>query len=157
MVTIVTTREELAKAVGEARAFGGAYIVEEYIPGSETTAAIMDGEELPLVEIRPKEGFYDYRNKYQAGSCEYIVPAGLDRTTADAIARSARDAYRAIGCRGYARVDFRVSKAGQHFFLEVNTLPGLTASSLFPKSVGAVGIVYNDMIEKILRLATDNL
>ena len=156
-VTIVTTREELADAIEEARLFGGAYLVEEYIAGSEVTAAVMDGEELPLVEIRPKEGFYDYRNKYQAGSCDYIVPAELDRAHSDAIARSARAAYRAIGCRGYARVDFRVSQAGRHYFLEVNTLPGLTASSLFPKAVGAVGIAYTDMIDRILKLATENL
>lgn len=152
-VTIVTTRGELAEAVRRAKAFGGPYLIETFVPGKEITAAVMDGAQLPLLEIRPKEGFYDYRNKYQAGSCEYLVPAPLDDELTAAVLSSAQASYGALGCRGYARVDFRLSPEGEHVFLEANTLPGLTGSSLFPKAARGGGIDYPELIDRILRLA----
>lgn len=152
-VRIVTSRSELGEAIENAATYGAKYLVEEYIAGREVTAAILDQEELPLLEIRPKKGFYDYRNKYQPGSCDYLVPAPLDRKTSDEIARSAREVYRALDCRGYARVDFRLSDTGRHYLLEVNTLPGLTATSLVPKAAKAVGIEYTKLVSRILDLA----
>ncbi|MBP2680819.1 MAG: ddl [Candidatus Krumholzibacteriota bacterium] len=152
-VTIVRTVEELASAIEEATSYGGPYLIEEYIEGTEVTASMLDGVELPLIEIRPKAGFYDYRNKYTSGACEYIVPAPVDEKVADAVARSARDAYRSLGCGGYARVDFRVKPQGDHYFLEVNTLPGMTSTSLVPKAAGAVGIGFPELVDRILRLA----
>lgn len=152
-VTIVRSAGELAGAIAEAEEFGGSYLIEEYIEGTEITASMLDGVELPLIEIRPKSGFYDYRNKYTSGACEYIVPARLGETAADAIARSARAAYHALGCRGYSRVDFRLTPTGDHYFLEVNTLPGMTSNSLVPKAARAVGIEFTDLVDRILRLA----
>jgi D-alanine-D-alanine ligase len=152
-VTIVRTVEELASAIEEAKSYGGPYLIEEYIDGTEVTASMLDGVELPLIEIRPKAGFYDYKNKYTSGACEYIVPAPVDERIADAVARSARDAYESLGCRGYARVDFRLKPQGDHYFLEVNTLPGMTSTSLVPKAAGAVGIGFPELVDRILRLA----
>ncbi len=152
-VTVVPDRESLAGAIERAKTFGGPYMIESFVPGREITAAVMDHNNLPLLEIRPRQGFYNYENKYQPGSCEYLVPAPLDAATTDAVSRSALAAYRALGCRGYARVDFRLTDDGQHFFLEANTLPGLTANSLFPKAAKAAGIEFPELVDNILRLA----
>lgn len=153
-VTVVQSRGHLAEAIKRAKECGGPYLVESFIPGKEITAAVMDFNELPLLEIQPKLGFYDYKNKYQSGSCDYLVPAPLDEKTTSAITKSALASYRALGLKGYARIDFRVHENGQHYFLEANTLPGLTANSLFPKAARAAGISYNETISSILRLAT---
>jgi D-alanine-D-alanine ligase len=152
-VTIVYTRDQLADAIEAARSFGGPYLIEEFIEGTEVTAAVVDGTELPLLEIRPKKGFYDYANKYTSGACEYLVPAPFDEHVADAIARSARTAYHALGCTGYSRVDFRLTPEGDHYFLEVNTLPGMTSNSLVPKAARAVGIEFPELVDRILQLA----
>jgi len=154
-VTIVRTPEDLAAAIEEAQRFEGSYLIEEYIEGSEMTASMLDGADLPLIEIRPKAGFYDYKNKYTSGACEYIVPAPLPEGVADAIARSARTAYHALGCRGYSRVDFRLKPSGEHFFLEVNTLPGMTSKSLVPKAARAAGIEFTELVERIVQLALE--
>ncbi len=152
-VTIVHTAEDLAGAIAEAESYGGSYLIEEYIEGTEVTASMLDGVDLPIIEIRPRAGFYDYKNKYTSGACEYLVPAPVDEKVADAIARSARAAYHALGCRGYARVDFRLRPPGDHFFLEVNTLPGMTSNSLVPKAARAVGIEFTELVDRILHLA----
>lgn len=152
-VTIVNDRAELAGAIELAKNFGGAYMIEKFIPGREITASMLDGAELPLIEIRPKDGFYDYKNKYQKGACEYIVPADIKPFTTEAIATSAKRVYDALGCSGYARIDFRVSLDSYHFFLEANTLPGMTSNSLVPKAAKAAGIDFAELIDRILRLA----
>jgi D-alanine-D-alanine ligase len=152
-VTVVHTPGELAAAIRDAASFGGPYLIEEFIEGRELTASMLDGVELPLIEIQPKKGFYDYKNKYTKGACEYIVPAPIDEKVADAVARSASAAYRALGCRGYSRVDFRLTPLGKHCFLEVNTLPGMTSNSLVPKAARAVGIEFPELIDRILHLA----
>jgi len=114
---------------------------------------MLDGVELPLIEIRPKTGFYDYKNKYTKGACEYLVPAPVSDKIAAAVARSASAAYRALGCRGYSRVDFRLTPSGDHYFLEVNTLPGMTSQSLVPKAAKAMGIEFPELVDRILHLA----
>jgi D-alanine-D-alanine ligase len=152
-VTIVRTVEDLAAAISEAESYGGPYLIEEFVEGTEVTASVLDGVELPIIEICPKSGFYDYKNKYTSGACEYLVPAPLDEKVADAVARSAQTAYHALGCRGYSRVDFRLTPTGDHFFLEVNTLPGMTANSLVPKAARVVGIEFTELVDRILRLA----
>ncbi|MFH1754998.1 MAG: D-alanine--D-alanine ligase, partial [Candidatus Latescibacterota bacterium] len=138
-VSIVTEAGELAKALSVAAALDRALIIERFIDGSELTASILGNEVLPLIEIRPKAGFYDYRNKYTSGASDYLVPAPLDEKTTEAVKSSAMQAYRAHGCRAYARVDFRLAKGGEHYYLEVNTLPGMTANSLVPKAAAAAG------------------
>jgi D-alanine-D-alanine ligase len=152
-VSIVRSREELGEAIRRVKRFPGPYLVESFIEGKEITASMLDHCDLPLIEIRPKAGFFDYHNKYQDGACEYLVPAPLDREATDAISASARAAYRALGCRGYARMDFRASANGSHFFLEANTLPGLTSHSLVPMAARAAGIDYTELVDMILRLS----
>ena len=152
-VTIVHTKNELADAIALAKRYDGRYLVEAFIPGREITASMLDGAELPLIDIVPKDGFFDYENKYQPGSCEYLVPAPLPDGVSRAIQKSARVAYEALGCRGYSRIDFRLNEAGEHYFLEANTLPGLTSGSLVPKAARAAGIEYPELVERILRLS----
>jgi D-alanine-D-alanine ligase len=153
-VTIVSDRDELDDAISAAKEYGGPFMVEKFIPGCEITAAMLDYCELPLLEIKPKDGgFFDYKNKYQKGACEYLVPAQINDVSSEAIAASATQVYKALGCRGYARIDFRLSEDGYHFFLEANTLPGMTSNSLVPKAAKAAGIEFPELIDKILHLA----
>ena len=154
-VRIVENRKELQAAIREVKKYDSTYLVEKFIPGREITAAMLDYCELPLIRIAPKnEGdFFDYKNKYQKGSCDYIVPADIKEFTRDLIATSALKMYRALGCRGYARIDFRVSPDGYHFFLEANTLPGMTDNSLVPMAAKAAGIDFAGLIDRIVKLA----
>lgn len=152
-VTIVRSKSELSKAIADAKALGGPFLVETFVPGKEITASVLDFCDLPLIEIDPKSGFFDYHNKYQPGSCDYLVPAPLDEETTTSVLASTHAVYRALGCRGYARIDFRVGEDGGHYFLEANTLPGLTAQSLVPKAAKAAGIDYTELIDRILRLS----
>jgi len=152
-LTIVASAKDLADAAQKAFRLDDHVIVEEYIAGREITAAVLEGEELPLLEIRPKSGFYDYFHKYQHGATEYLVPAPLEPPVAEAVAESARRAFHTLGCGVYARVDFRLGDDGRHYFLEVNTLPGMTSTSLVPKAAKNVGIDYTELVDRILRLS----
>jgi len=152
-LTVVASERDLAEAADKALRHDDNVIVEEYIAGFEITAAVLEGENLPLLEIRPKSGLYDYFHKYQHGATEYLVPAPVDVGVADAIAESSRQAFHALGCRVYGRVDFRLGEDGRHYFLEVNTLPGMTSTSLVPKAAKHVGIDYTQLVDRILRLS----
>ncbi len=131
-------------------------LVEQFIPGRELTATILLGRRLPLLEIRPQDGFYDYRNKYTAGASEYLVPAPVHSPLYEQICDDALRLYELVGCRGMARVDFRLD-GEDHQCLEINTIPGLTEHSLAPKSAAAVGIAFDSLVEDLCRaaLATD--
>lgn len=155
-VSIVEEADGLARALSTAASLDRAVIIERYIEGSEITAAILGDEVLPLLEIRPKQGFYDYRNKYTSGASEYLVPAPIDPRAAEAIGTAALQAYKALGCTVYARADFRLSKAGEHYYLEVNTLPGMTSNSLVPKAAAAAGIDFPELVDKIVKLSIEN-
>ena len=128
-------------------------LVEEKIAGRETTVGILDGEALPVVEVRPKSGGYDYRNKYTAGCTEYFCPADFDLATTKKIQAAALGAFRAIGGRDYARVDVMVRPDGSPVVLEVNTLPGMTATSLLPKAAAAAGLSYSQLCQRMVELA----
>lgn len=143
----------LGAALEAALAFGDEVLVERYVAGREITAAILGGEALPLVEIIPEGGFYDYRRKYTRGASRYEAPAGLPAEAADRIAREAVLAWRALGCRDYARVDFRLGHDGQPYCLEVNTLPGMTELSLVPMAAAEAGIPFEELVERICRMA----
>jgi D-alanine-D-alanine ligase len=152
-LTVVASKHDLAEAADRAFRLDDHILVEEYIAGQEVTAAMLDGEDLPLLEIRPKSGLYDYFHKYQHGATEYLVPAPLDETVSAAIAESARRAFHTLGCSAYGRVDFRLGEDGRHYFLEVNTLPGMTSTSLVPKAAKSVGIGYTALVDRILHLS----
>ncbi len=151
--SFVEEQSQLQAALREAAFFGEECIVERYIPGREITAAILEGRALPLVEIVPEGGFYNYRCKYTKGASKYIVPAALPPDTAAKVQDYAVKAFEALDCRDYARVDFRLTPSGDPFCLELNTLPGMTELSLVPMAARAAGISFEDLVERICRLA----
>jgi D-alanine-D-alanine ligase len=130
-------------------------LIEEYIKGRELTVGVLRGEALPVVEIRPKVGFYDYERKYTAGASEYLVPADLPPDTAQRMQVESEKLFRVLGCRGMARVDYRFSPAGDPFCLELNTIPGLTSTSLLPKAAAAVGMGFGELLEAVCRDAIE--
>ncbi len=129
-------------------------LVEQYIKGRELTAAIFLGRRLPLLEIRPHEGFYDFEHKYTAGANEYLVPAPVHSPLYEEISSDALRLFDLLCCKGMARVDFRVDE-GRHYCLEINTIPGMTETSLVPKAAAAVGIGFEDLVVDLCRAAMD--
>jgi D-alanine-D-alanine ligase len=127
--------------------------MEERICGRETTVGILGDEVLPIVEVRPKQGTYDYKTKYTPGSTDYFCPALFDAQMTRRIEEAGQAAFRAIGGRDYARVDVMVRDNGQPVVLEVNTLPGMTATSLLPKAAAAAGLSYEELCRRMVNLA----
>ncbi len=154
-LTIVEREEDLTAAYELALRYSSSVLFEEYIEGRELTVAMLGEESLPVVEIRPKKGIYDYRNKYTAGMTDYFCPADLSRAAEEEIRELARRAHVSLGCGGYSRVDFRLDPDGVPFCLEVNTLPGMTATSLVPKAAAAAGIGFAELCERIVALALE--
>lgn len=152
-LSIVHTREDMAEALLIAREFGSSILIEQYIPGRELTTAVLDQEPLPLVEIVPKHQAYDYECKYSDGMSDYFVPAELSADISTRIQEAALRLYKELGCRHYARIDFRLNPELEFFCLECNTLPGMTAHSLVPMAAKAIGMTFNQLVEKILHLA----
>jgi D-alanine-D-alanine ligase len=144
-MTIVPGEEGLAKALGLAAEYSDAVMIERYVPGRELTVSILEGRDLPVIEIVPDEGFYDYAHKYTAGRTRYVVPAELPGEIATEAKRQGLRAFQALNCRDYGRVDFRLSPEGKLFCLEVNTLPGMTATSLVPKAAAAAGLPFPEL------------
>lgn len=149
-VSIVRARSAVDEALRAARQFGGAALVEEFIEGRELTVAILNGDVLPIIEILPKEGFYDYKAKYTKGATEFVVPAVLGRECNRRVISETHGAYKALGCRGAARVDVLVDADKRPYVLEVNTVPGLTELSLFPRAAAAAGLDYSSLVEEML-------
>jgi D-alanine-D-alanine ligase len=124
-------------------------LVEEFIQGREVTVGVLDDLALPIVEVVPEGGFYDYAAKYTAGRTQYLLPAPLSETLTARLQQAALEIFRILGCAGAARIDFMVR--GEEFFcLEVNTIPGMTETSLLPKAAGAAGMTFEDLVERIL-------
>lgn len=153
-VRFARNEEDLREAVGEAARYGRYVLVEREIKGRELTVGILGERVLPAVEIRPRDGFYNYRNKYN-GTTEEICPADLPEPIRSRLEIYARRAFRALRLRGYARFDFLLDGAGRLWCLEANTLPGMTPTSLFPREAAAVGISFPALCETILCLAKD--
>ena len=147
--------KELLPALEEGSRFGRELMVEKYIPGREVTVAVLDGTALPVVEIVPESGFYDYKSKYTKGTSRYDVPAKIDEGIASRLKREAMMAYKALLCRDYARVDFRLSPEGDSYCLEVNTLPGMTGLSLVPMAALENGMTFGELVEKICFMALE--
>jgi len=149
----VERAEDWPVALAAALEFDSEVLVEEKIAGRETTVGILDGKPLPVVEVRPKSGSYDYKNKYTAGNTEYFCPADFDAATTQRIQAAALGAFKAIGGRDYARVDVMVRTDGSPVVLEVNTLPGMTETSLLPKAAAAAGINFAELCQRMVDLA----
>ena len=152
-VTIVNSERELKDAIETAKRYDDIVVVEEYIKGREFSIGVIEGEALPIIEIIPKQGFYDYKNKYQADLTEEICPANLDEKTTIKMQKLAEKAYRALGLEVYSRIDFILSENGEPYCLEANTLPGMTPTSLLPQEAANVGLTYEDLCEKIIELS----
>jgi D-alanine-D-alanine ligase len=149
-VSIVENEEELYAALAFAEKYEGKILIEDKIEGREFSVGILNGKALPAIEIRPKEGFYDYERKYQSGLTEEICPAPLNTEEAARLADSALKAHRALGLGSYSRIDFiKDNKTGKFVCLEANTLPGMTPMSLLPQEAAAAGIDYDTLCEII--------
>ena len=152
-LTFVDRVAEFGAALAESLRYDSQVLIEEKINGRETTVGILDGQALPLVEVRPSTGVYDYRNKYTPGATEYLCPAPFDAATTSALQEAGLAAFRAVGGRDYARVDVMVRPNGEPLVLEVNTLPGMTETSLLPKAAAAAGIGYAELCQRMVDLA----
>lgn len=152
-VQIVHDAAELPAAVAEASKFGKELLVEEYVKGKELTVAIFNGEALPVIHICPRQGFYDYKNKYPsmtgAVGSDYICPADITEEETKAVQTAALAAYNAAHVEVYGRVDVLLTDDGKPYVLEINTIPGMTSASLFPKAAKAVGIGFGELCTKI--------
>jgi D-alanine-D-alanine ligase len=152
-VSICESREQIAPAIAMARQHHGPVIIEDYIAGTEVFVGILDGKVLGSVEVRPTTKFYDYEAKYNRTDTQYLIPPELPKPITARAEQLALAAYTALGCSGHARPDLRISTAGEPFVLEVNTLPGMTKTSLLPKIAKSVGMDYPTLCEAILTAA----
>jgi len=148
-ITIARSREALRHGIDTAAALDGTVLVEDFIDGSELTVSVLNGEALPIIQIVPKSGFYDFHAKYTAGQTEYLLPAPIDAVITQRVQQAAVDACTALGCRGAARVDFML-RDREFYCIEVNTIPGMTETSLLPKAAGEAGIEFPQLVEMIL-------
>lgn len=154
-ITVVKKQEDLERAINLAEKYDEQIVVEEYIDGVEISVGVLGNKDpmaLPVVEICPKNEFFDYEAKYKEGRCEEIIPARLSQKTTKEARELAVRVFRIVGCRGMARVDM-IIKNDRIYILEINTIPGLTPQSLLPKEAEAMGISYPKLLEKIIELA----
>ncbi|MCE5201942.1 MAG: D-alanine--D-alanine ligase [Synergistaceae bacterium] len=157
-VTQAATIEALIQGLAVAWELEDFALVEQYIPGREITVSVWEKNDgdviaLPAIDIRPKVGFYDYKNKYTSGCTEYICPAPFSPEAASRLNEIAVTAHKCLGCRAYSRVDFRVTEDDRIYALEVNTAPGMTATSLVPKAAKAYGMDFAEFLESIIRVS----
>ena len=153
-VSILEGGDHMEEAIEDAFRFDPRVIVEEYIPGRELTVTVWDRGKadlcLPVIEIQPRKKFYDYSSKYTPGECEYLVPAPLSEFARRRVEKASLEAHRALGCIGYSRVDLRLDDDGFPVVLEVNTVPGMTATSLVPKAAAAAGITFGEFLDGVI-------
>lgn len=153
--TIVREFEGMEGALRQALQSDTKVLVEEFIKGQEVTVALLNGKALPSIEIVPQSGFYDYQSKYTKGKTDYILPARITRECQSELNRVSEKIGRAIDCEGVVRADFIISDPGRKpYFLEVNTIPGMTETSLVPKAAAHAGISFDDLCRKILEGAS---
>ena len=149
-IAICGDEQTLHKALPGILGRGSEVLLEQYVAGREITVTVLDGEALPIVEIIPESGFFDFEAKYTKGRTKYEVPANLPVQVTRAASEHAVLAYNILGLKGVARADFIVDDLGVPWFLEVNTIPGMTATSLSPMAAGAVGITFGELAERVL-------
>jgi len=156
-LSIIETEEQLKQAAEHAFIFGDRIIIEEYIPGREITVGILGDSALPVIEIVPQNKFYDYEAKYKPGKSNYVVPADLPVQVSVKAQSIAQAAHTHLGCSGFSRVDMRLSTDNIPYVLEVNSIPGLTSTSLLPKAAKVAGIDFAQLCMRILRLAYERM
>ncbi len=152
-LAITDQAEEFCATVRQAHSWNDDALVEEYIPGLELTVTILDGKALPVLEIRPKTGLYDYTRKYTHGETEYICPAHIPEEPERRVQEMSELIFAELGCRHVARVDWRMREDGELYFLEVNTLPGMTDLSLVPMAGQAAGLDFPALMDRLVEVA----
>ena len=152
---ITRSKKELHAALLEGLKLGGRCVLEQYVEGREIQVALLGDRALPSIEIIPKEGFYDYKNKYQAGAALEVTPAPLTPSATEKVQRLAEQVFKALKLSVYARMDFLLTDDEQAYCLEANTLPGMTPTSLLPQEAAAIGIDYITLCEKIITLSLE--
>ena len=153
---IAHNESELKPALEYAFNYDNSVIVEEYIQGRELTVMLIDGKAQPVCEIIPSHEFYDYECKYTAGMSKYICPAEIDDNISNYVKKISENLFDLLKCENYSRADFRMDDQNKFWFLEMNTLPGMTDTSLAPMSALAAGISFNELIDKIVMHAWNN-
>ncbi|MEG0733175.1 MAG: D-alanine--D-alanine ligase [Vagococcus sp.] len=154
-VALVEDEDTLYKAINKAKEYQTDILLEETIHGREFAVGILGNEVLPIIEIIPKSGFYDYKNKYQAGSAEEVTPAHLSKDLTEKMQAMALKTHKILGLSGYSRIDFMMNDSNDIFCIEANTLPGMTPTSLLPQEAQAFGIDYETLCEKLIAVSLD--
>ncbi len=152
-VRLCSTPDELQTTVREAVQRYGRVLVEKQLRGPELTVGVLGNEALPIIEIRPKAAFYDFEAKYRRDDTEYVFDPDIDPPTYRRAQELALQAFQSLGCRDYGRVDFIADLAGGLHLLEINTIPGFTDHSLLPKAAARIGIAFDDLVARLLRMA----
>ncbi|KPJ70312.1 hypothetical protein AMJ51_02300 [Microgenomates bacterium DG_75] len=158
-VSLVRKESELKKALEKAFAYSVKIIIEEYLTGTEVSCGVLGNKKpvaLPVIEIIPKKDFFDYEAKYDETMCDEVVPAKISKRLAKQVQSLAIKVFQAIDCRGFGRIDMIISQ-GKPYVLEINTIPGLTPVSLFPKEAAAAGISYRQLLDQIIELALEGV
>ncbi|MBU6081881.1 D-alanine--D-alanine ligase family protein [Allobacillus halotolerans] len=154
--SIIKEKSDLEKSVNNAFKYDKEILIEDYVKGQEFTVAILDDDgpvALPVIQIIPKNEYYDFESKYTEGGSEHVCPANIETSLEKSLKEYAINAHKALGCRHYSRVDFIVTDQMEIFMLEVNTLPGMTPTSLFPDAANAYGLNYDQLISHLIKLA----
>jgi D-alanine-D-alanine ligase len=155
-VRFAASREDVPEALLSALSYDDRVLLERYVPGRELAAALLDGDALPIVEVRPKEeDRFNYEARYEIGRTEYDCPADLPDDVAAAARETAGRTYATLGCTGFARVDLMLDSEGRPEVLEANAIPGLTDTSLFPMAADAAGIAFEELVSRIVELALE--
>ncbi len=158
-ISIVKTEEEAVAAIQEASKYGDELLIEAFVEGKELTVGVLDNQALPIVHICPEDGWYDIKNKYPwmsgEGKTQYFCPADLDEETTKKVKAVALKAHQSVGVEVYSRVDVLLDADNNPYVLEINTIPGMTASSLLPKSAAATGLEFPQLCDKIINLSLE--
>ena len=152
-VYIVHTQEAYEEALKEAFTYDDVVVLEQYIKGREFSVGVVDGVAYPIIEIAPIQGFYDYKNKYQAGSTIETCPAELSETDTAKMQEYAVKAFHALQLENYARMDFMMNEDHSMYCLEANTLPGMTPTSLLPQEAAVLGMDFGELCEKLIEVS----
>lgn len=145
-VTIIEKPSQLAKARQQSYRYDELALIEQYIPGIELTVGVLNGRPLPVIRIIPQNKFYDFESKYTPGGSRHLIPAGIPPAAEKKARLLGLAAHEALGCRGASRVDMILDQHGRLFVLEINTIPGMTETSLLPEAARAAGISFNDLV-----------
>lgn len=154
-VHIAHNKDEFIEAMDDAFSYENFVLVEKYVKGREFSVGVIDGKAVPVIEIIPKEGWFDYKNKYQDGVTDEVCPAKIDKEISEKMQREAEHVVRVLDLKVYSRIDFILDDNNDIYCLEANTLPGMTPSSLLPKEASVMGLTYPELCETIVKLSLE--